>query len=172
MSREPRHMATLTKGPSLITCSGATPVWCTSRWSMLRNKRMMHFGPWEEDSSLSHRVSSQSVSLQRACAHAEAATVVGSFQSFFPTILVAPTRLLSSPHHLLAGGGGWGGVGWGGMLRFGSRSVLYVLSCLFFFVCFFSWVSYCINLTCKTPVFEWCYINQVDYYTSTHLFPR
>lgn len=125
---EPCHTAPLMEGPSLITCShtGVTPVWCTSRWSMLRNKRMMHFGRLRR-----RLISVTSCSVRDcACAHADAATVVGSDVglSVILTILVAPTRLLSSPHHLLAGGVGWGC----GVLRFGSRSALYVLSCYSF----------------------------------------
>lgn len=143
---EPYRVDQLIRGLPLLLCShtgGTPPIMMQSKWSMLYNKSMMHFGPWEENPSLFHTMLHQR--FQCACTHAETNTAIGLKVSLFFWSYLWHQHYCSL--HLticlLAGG----------MLRFGSRCVLYVVSCV---ESFHHWITWLVK-----HLSEWCCIIQV-----------
>lgn len=143
---EPCHVAPLIRGPhSHSYCSDSSMT--QPRWSMLCNKSMMHFGPWEENSPLSYYVSSD-------CHFSMHAPILKTTLSL--GLMSASTWLFSSPHLLACKG----------------NVKIYVQMFVVSWDCLFQLSLWVIELTWLVKhLFEWCCLNQAYYYIFTHLFP-
>lgn len=146
----PCRVALPIRGPPLLLCShtGGTPgpplLWGNQNEACCTTKACCILG-LEKKIHLCHTLLYQW--LQCACTHAETNVAIGCM-----VILMAPTRLLSSPHYLLACRGNveiW--------VQMSS------VSCVMFSLC--HWITWLVK-----HLSEWCCINQVYYYIFTHLF--